>query len=253
MATLLGLMRITRQLCVLVLLCLSLSLLAADESIAPDIAGVTARATAVIGSQVDIVRFNAQLQLYVIVLKDGTELFSNPAVDSFVIGDLYAVNEHNQLANTSAQQRNILKVQTVTAIDDSQTVNFNPKGKPIGEIFVFTDVDCGFCRRLHQEVGKLLNAGIRVRYLAYPRSGLNTPSYQKMVNVWCAPDRQTAMTAAKQGKIITMRQCDNPVAEQYALGQKIGVRGTPLLILSTNQVIAGYTPAAELISFFTKS
>lgn len=112
-------------------------------------------------------------------------------------------------------------------------------------ITVFTDVECGYCRRLHQEVPQLNEAGIEVRYLAYPVISQN--SYPNAVSVWCADDQQTAMTQAKLGRQIESRTCDNPVDAQLELGRKLGVRGTPFLVLDDFSVIPGYVPAKELI------
>ncbi len=113
-------------------------------------------------------------------------------------------------------------------------------------ITVFTDIDCGYCRKLHAEMEKYNDLGIRVRYLMYPRAGIGSPSYQKAVNVICADDRQTAMTRAKAGKKIEDRKCENSVAQQYGLGQKLGVNGTPAIFLEDGELVPGYVPASRL-------
>ncbi|MBT3447414.1 MAG: thioredoxin fold domain-containing protein, partial [Candidatus Thioglobus sp.] len=53
-------------------------------------------------------------------------------------------------------------------------------------INVFTDVDCPFCRKLHKDVAALNKLGITMKYLAFPRSGVNTKSYYRSVAIWCA-------------------------------------------------------------------
>ena len=93
---------------------------------------------------------------------------------------------------------------------------------------------------------ELNSYGIEVRYMMFPRTGLNTPSYQKAVNVWCAKDQQVSMTKAKAGESIPQANCDNPIASQFDLGQQLGVTGTPALLLGDGSLIPGYRPAKDL-------
>ena len=112
---------------------------------------------------------------------------------------------------------------------------------------VFTDVDCGYCRQFHSEVPELTQAGVEVRYLAFPRLGIGTSSYDKLVSVWCAADPPEAMTQAKAGNPIDDAVCPNPVAQQYEGGQEAGISGTPTLILDDGTVIRGYVPSDRLL------
>lgn len=111
---------------------------------------------------------------------------------------------------------------------------------------VFTDITCGYCRKLHNEMAQYNDLGITVRYLAFPRGGLRSPSYTDMVSVWCADDKQQAMNDAKAGSKVATKSCQTQVAEQYAFGQKIGVNGTPNIILPDGSVIGGYQPPKQL-------
>lgn len=113
-------------------------------------------------------------------------------------------------------------------------------------ITVFTDVECGYCRRLHQEVPELNAAGIDVRYLMFPVLSQN--SMPNAESVWCADDQQTAMTQAKLGRRIEPQTCDNPIQSQLEIGQKMGVRGTPFIVLDDYSVLPGYVPAKDLIA-----
>ncbi len=112
---------------------------------------------------------------------------------------------------------------------------------------VFTDIDCGYCRRFHQEVPVLNAAGLEVRYMAFPRAGIGSSSYEKIVTVWCSEDPQQAMTSSKAGQYLEPLTCQNPVAKQYMIGQESGVRGTPTLVLDDGTVIGGYLPAEDLL------
>lgn len=113
---------------------------------------------------------------------------------------------------------------------------------------VFTDATCGYCRKLHNEMDILNDLGITVRYLAFPRQGLNSKVYRDAVSIWCSDNPQEAMTQAKVGGSIASSSCENEVAEQYNFGKAIGVNGTPNIILPDGTVIPGYQPAQALLS-----
>lgn len=120
--------------------------------------------------------------------------------------------------------------------------------KPKHRVTVFTDIDCGYCRKMHEQIAEYNNAGITVEYLFYPRAGLNSEAYTASVNVWCAPDRRKALTSAKQGLAIPKRTCTNPVATDYTLGQRVGVNGTPAVFAANGMLIGGYLPPADLLA-----
>lgn len=113
-------------------------------------------------------------------------------------------------------------------------------------VSVFTDITCGYCRKLHNEMDKYNELGITVRYLAFPRGGLKSSTYADMVSVWCAENPQAAMDNAKAGGSVPSKNCQTKVAEEYAFGQKIGVNGTPNIIMPDGSVIPGYQPPKQL-------
>jgi thiol:disulfide interchange protein DsbC len=115
------------------------------------------------------------------------------------------------------------------------------------KITVFTDIDCAYCRKLHSEIAQINGSGITVEYMFFPRAGINSESYDKAVAVWCAADRNLALTDAKLDKPIKTRTCANPVAAEYELGQKVGVDGTPAVYLDDGTQIGGYVPPDELL------
>jgi thiol:disulfide interchange protein DsbC len=131
------------------------------------------------------------------------------------------------------------------AMGENNMIIFPSKIKKY-QISVFTDIDCGYCRKLHTEIDQYLAEGITVRYLFYPRAGKGSESYNKAVSVWCAADRNAAFTAAKQGKPVENKQCKNPVDAHMALGEKFGARGTPMIVTEKGTVIPGYVPAKDL-------
>jgi thiol:disulfide interchange protein DsbC len=143
-------------------------------------------------------------------------------------------------------RRKDLRAAAINELGEENMIIF-PAKEPKHTITVFTDIDCGYCRKLHNEMEQFNAKGITVRYLMFPRSGVNTPSYDKAVTVWCEDDRQNALTRAKAGEnLATNKSCDNPVKKHYDLGQLIGVRGTPALVVDDGEMLPGYIPAAKL-------
>lgn len=143
------------------------------------------------------------------------------------------------------ERQKVLKVAAMEAIGEDNMITFGAADLP-HTITVFTDIDCGYCRKLHSEIDNYNEQGIRVRYLAYPRAGLGSPSAKLAESVWCADDRKAAMTTAKKGGDLPSKQCENPVAEHYKLGQTFGINGTPALVLPDGEVIPGYVPPKRL-------
>lgn len=136
----------------------------------------------------------------------------------------------------------------VDGIGEDKMVIFSPPN-PKHTITVFTDIDCGYCRKLHSQIDQYNAEGIRVRYVFFPRAGKNSPAYQEAISVWCAGDenaRRTALTDAKAGKPIEAKTCDNPVDAHMAVGEQIGLRGTPGIVTDTGDLIPGYVEPKRL-------
>ena len=176
---------------------------------------------------------------------DAQTLHVSPDAKYFFTGDLYAVSPHG-LINLSAVERNKMRKELIAAVPEKDMVIFAPKGKVKATVTVFTDVDCPFCRKFHQEVPELNAMGIEVRYLAYPRAGIGSVAYKKMVDTWCAPDPKKALTEAKLGEKLKNRNCPNPVAKEFKLGNQVGVTGTPSLVYADGTMQPGYLPAIQL-------
>jgi len=114
-------------------------------------------------------------------------------------------------------------------------------------VTIFTDIDCGYCRKLHSEIDSYLAEGITVQYIFFPRSGKDTESYKKAISVWCADDRKAALTAAKKGETIKEKTCANPVDEHMKLAAEFEVNGTPTIVSEKGVVYPGYLPAKQLV------
>lgn len=143
------------------------------------------------------------------------------------------------------QKKAGLRVETLDKFGADSRINYFPDDMQY-EVTVFTDIDCGYCRKLHAEMQGYNDLGIGISYLFFPRSGLKTASYDKAVSVWCAADQHKAMDQAKAGSQVAQKQCDNPVTEQYQAGLATGVTGTPALILKDGTMLPGYMPPQQL-------
>ncbi|HTT08804.1 MAG TPA: DsbC family protein [Gammaproteobacteria bacterium] len=128
-----------------------------------------------------------------------------------------------------------------------KTIDFLPKGKPEYSIYVFTDTDCAYCRRMHKDIQKITDAGIAVHYLAFPRAGVNSPTYNDMVSVWCSADKRQALTQAKLGNKPPPAVCPNPVKDEFDLGLALGVQGTPAVMSDKGELLGHYFPTDTLI------
>jgi thiol:disulfide interchange protein DsbC len=179
-------------------------------------------------------------------VENGPLLYVYNEGEFFFDGDLYQVGK-GRFINLKEQALAAVRKDLLADIPLKDMLVFSPQTPVKGVVNVFTDVDCGYCRKLHKEVPDLNAMGIEVRYLAFPRAGIDSASYQKIASAWCADEPQEALTALKNGKDIEQNVCaDNPVAKHYKLGQQMGVNGTPAIVLADGSLIPGYRPAADL-------
>ncbi|MDH3670003.1 MAG: DsbC family protein [Gammaproteobacteria bacterium] len=160
-----------------------------------------------------------------------------------VRGDVVDLKKRENLTETKRKEA---RLTAINDLGEDSMIIFAPEAAKYS-VTVFTDIECGYCRRLHQQMADYNRLGITIRYLAFPRAGVPSDTYDQMVSVWCADDPQQAMTAAKAGKRVEPKQCTNPVRKQYELGQAVGVRGTPTMILEDGEVLPGYVPPQQLV------
>ncbi|MBI5451775.1 MAG: bifunctional protein-disulfide isomerase/oxidoreductase DsbC [Gammaproteobacteria bacterium] len=231
-------MKLTRLLCLLILLLTHASLQAAD---APENTLRQGLQQLLPGKAPDSITESPLSGVYEVHY--GSDIFYVSRDGRYLLqGDLYDLV---QKANLTEAKRAVARKVALATVSDADKIIF--KGTKTDHIIdVFTDVDCGYCRKLHQQIADYNELGIEIRYLAFPRTGINTESYYKAVSVWCSKDKQTALTRAKQGVKMPRLSCNNTVAEQFALGNQIGVDGTPTLVLADGTVIPGYKPPQEL-------
>jgi len=152
--------------------------------------------------------------------------------DHILFGDLINTKDKVNLGDVAKGDR---MARMIDEVPMEKMIVYGPKDAK-RHITVFTDIDCGYCRKLHKEMPQLTAAGIQVRYLAFPRAGVGSESHKKYVSVWCNDDQQEALTSAKAGQSVPAASCDNPVAESWELGQKVGIEGTPTIIFDDGKM-----------------
>ncbi|MCE5231957.1 MAG: DsbC family protein [Mizugakiibacter sp.] len=177
------------------------------------------------------------------VVADGRVIYVSTDGRYLIEGDVYDLKTR---ANISEARTATMVKAALDGVPASKRVIFAPQD-PKYRVVVFTDPDCPFCRKLHSHIQDFMKAGIAVEYLAFPRSGLHTPSYDKAVSVWCAKDPRDALTRAMAGEKIPALTCDNPVAEEYTLGARIDLPGTPTVFGADGHILGGYMTADELL------
>ncbi|HSR65815.1 MAG TPA: DsbC family protein [Xanthomonadaceae bacterium] len=157
-------------------------------------------------------------------------------------GTLYDIEHKRNLAEDTMSG---LRRKLMASMPVADRIVFAP-ASPKYTVTVFTDVECGYCRKLHSQIADYNRQGIAVQYVAFPRMGLGSEDYRKMVSVWCAADPRTALTDAKNDRPVPYRNCKNPVAMEYTLGQKMGLTGTPMILAEDGTQLGGYLPPDQL-------
>lgn len=163
----------------------------------------------------------------------------------FLPGSGGALFDTSARKNLSEASLAAVRKELLETIADSERIVFAPPN-PVHTVTVFTDVECGYCRKLHEEMAQYNAQGIAIEYLAFPRMGLGSEDYKKMVSVWCAPDRRQALTDAKSERGVPNRDCKNSVNQQYDVGQRAGLTGTPMIVAEDGTQLGGYVPPAAL-------
>ncbi len=192
--------------------------------------------------------------LYVVEFAGGELAYASQDGKFFLIGNLFGldgsqgfVNYTERLHTAAEGKRAAVRKAELATFDPKDAIVFKAKGDTKAVVYVFTDIDCFYCQKFHAEMAGYNQLGVEVRYLAYPRAGIPSDSYNKLVTAWCAKDRQTTLTELKRRHSVPTVLCkENPVADQYALGERFGVSGTPSLIFPDGRLVPGYLPAVEL-------
>jgi Protein-disulfide isomerase len=168
------------------------------------------------------------------VSEDGKYLLQGRLVDVAARKDL------------TEEKLNVTRKLAIEKMGQANMIVFKPKITKY-TVTIFTDIDCGYCRKLHSEIDQYLAQGITIQYLFFPRAGKGSDSYNKAVSVWCAEDRNAALTAAKKDQKLPEKTCDNPIDRHMQLAAEFDVKGTPMIISENGNVYPGYLPAKQLV------
>ena len=185
--------------------------------------------------------------IYKVYYGDLQPIYVSQDGNFFIYGDMYQINS-NRIINITNEETKSRRVDLLSSIPSNELIIFKSKNE-ISAITVFTDVDCGYCRKLHSQISEYNKVGITVKYVAFPRSGIGTQTFTKMVGAWCADDPKKVITDLKNDKKLNLDFCDDqPIAKHYVIGQKLGISGTPAIITPDGELIPGYVSPEELLS-----
>jgi thiol:disulfide interchange protein DsbC len=200
------------------------------------------------GMSVQSVKESMIENLYVVDIGDLQPIYASKNGEFFFYGELYAVNG-NMLLNTTKDEINLKRKNILdAALTEDDFITFKSDNEK-HRVIIFTDVDCGYCRKFHNEINDFNDLGITVNYVAFPRSGLASDSYNKIVTAWCSTAPKDTLTKMKEGLDVQLSMCQNhPVEKHFLLGQKIGITGTPAIIKSNGELLPGYLPPEELLT-----
>lgn len=242
----------------LLALCLggfALHVAAADNGVPPQVDKTIRAALAKFASRAVIDTIEpSPLPGFYQVIASGQLVYVSADGKYMLNGDLVDIDQHKSLSDVAWARFRKAELAKVPA---SERIVFAPP-HPKATLTVFTDVNCGFCRELHEHIADFTKAGIAVEYLAWPREGVNTTAgrpthtYTEMVSVWCAADRKAAFTEAKQGRSPKAATCTNPVKDEFELGVRLGVTGTPTIITQDGRVLGGYITAQQALDDLKK-
>lgn len=183
--------------------------------------------------------------LYLVDLEGGDQLFVNKDATQFIQGNQYGLDEKGKVINVSERKRQAVAAKEIASIPVKDMIIY-PAAEKKATITVFTDPTCPYCKLLHESIPELNKAGFEVRYLAFPRMGLGSDTHANLASAWCSPDQQGAMTKLFKHEAIPEIKCTNPVADDFLLGQKLGVMGTPTIFLENGKKMAGMQTLDQL-------
>ena len=179
-------------------------------------------------------------------INSGSEVYyiTNDAKYIF-FGELIDLNQDKKNWDITEQARKKNRIKLLDNTNQNGMIIFKPE-EVKASVTIFTDIDCGYCRKMHKEIQAINDLGIEVRYLLFPRTGPNTSSFDKAISVWCAKDRNNALTQAKLGEDVEQKSCEHEIKSHFDLGVKIGIRGTPTLIFEDGTMMPSYLPPERL-------
>ena len=161
-------------------------------------------------------------------------------------GDLFDLKTKT---NVSEEAKSAIRLAVIDKLGADNMLVYKPE-KVKNTITVVTDIDCPYCRRLHNEIPDYMENEIQVRYIFMPLKG--AADMKKTVSVWCADDQQQALDTAKSGGKVEEKTCDNPIKNHMVVARELGVRGTPAILLEDGRLLPGYVPVNKLVAELRK-
>ena len=184
--------------------------------------------------------------IYAVYYGDLQPIYVTQDGSFFIYGDIYKININSisNITEKSIVERRKLILQNIPS---EELISFKSSNEQFS-VIVFTDVDCGYCRKLHNQIAEYNSLGISINYAAFPRSGIGTSAFTKMVGAWCSDNPKDSMTKLKNNSTLDISFCENqPVSKQYIIGKKLGVDGTPAIFSMDGEIFPGYIEPEELL------
>ena len=176
---------------------------------------------------------------------DIQPIYVLPNTEYIILGDIFSLKGDRPESETE-KDKGRLRLKILAELDQDSFIKFKSNNEK-SVLTVFTDVECTYCRKFHSEIDEYLENGVSINYLAFPRTGVDSSSYEKMVAAWCSNEKKESITNLKNDIDIELNSCENPVENHFEIGKRIGVTGTPAIITQTGLLLPGYIPANELI------
>ena len=198
------------------------------------------------GAVIELIEPSPIPGIYAVYYGDLQPIYVTQDGSFFIYGDIYKININSisNITEKSVAERRKLILQNIPS---EELISFKSSNEQFS-VIVFTDVDCGYCRKLHNQINEYNSLGISINYAAFPRSGIGTSAFTKMVGAWCSDNPKDSMTKLKNNSTLDISFCENqPVSKQYIIGKKLGVDGTPAIFSMDGEIFPGYIEPEELL------
>ena len=197
------------------------------------------------GVNVREITYSQERDIFIVDIGDIQPIYVLPNTEYIILGDIFSLKGDKPESETE-KDKGKLRLKILADLNQESFIKFKSNNEKT-VLTVFTDVECTYCRKFHSEIDEYLANGVSINYLAFPRTGIDSSSYEKMVAAWCSNEKKESITNLKNDIDIEMSSCENPVENHFEIGRRIGVTGTPAIITQTGLLLPGYIPANELI------
>ena len=197
------------------------------------------------GVNVREITYSQERDIFIVDIGDIQPIYVLPNTEYIILGDIFSLKGDKPESETE-KDKGKLRLKILADLNQESFIKFKSNNEKT-VLTVFTDVECTYCRKFHSEIDEYLANGVSINYLAFPRTGIDSSSYEKMVAAWCSNEKKESITNLKNDIDIEMNSCENPVENHFEIGRRIGVTGTPAIITQTGLLLPGYIPVNELI------